>query len=206
MVAIHRLVTCFLLVLLWLPAAHAKDCQLTDSDREAALELSFKAFDQTPGQGWRPLFEKECYAQAADLLEAYAQQHPDAVSEHYMLPFHTGQLNALAGNDAAAITWMQRGYNERQSKLMNWNAFVDAALAFLHHDRSELITQRARVNEETPMPDARGLPNWAVDKKMNLDVVDGYIACFDKSYAEDYGDDCRQKDKNLDDAVLKPHG
>ena len=37
-------------------------------DREAILALEFKAFDQTEGSGWRPLYHNGCYVEVAELL------------------------------------------------------------------------------------------------------------------------------------------
>ena len=70
-------------------------------------------------------------------------------------------------------------------------------VAFLNGDRAGLEAARARL-AATPEPD-----NWAevtasfrekynvqIKWPMNLDVLDGLIACFGKSYDEAYGD-CR---------------
>lgn len=110
-----------------------------------------------------------------------------------MLPFHTGQLFALAGEHAEAIQWMEKGYSNGKSDPINWNAFVDANVAFLKHDYKALLNQRNLIDQEPPMTDRPGVPKWAVGKKMNLDVVDGFIACFEKPYDVAYGDECRRR-------------
>lgn len=177
--------------------AQAGDCSISRAERQTLLQLQFKQFDQQPGSGWRPLYAGKCYLHAAALLEDYMKEHPDAARKHYMLPFHTGQMFALGGKHSEAIRWMQKGHSDRKSDLIDWNAFVDANIAFLRHDRDVLLKQRSLINQQLPMPKQRGVPDWAAGKKMNLDVVDGFIACFEKPYESAYGDTCRQQGKKL---------
>lgn len=175
------------------PAQANDNCAMSFAKREALLALPFKSFDQQQGSGWRPLYESKCYTEAALLLEEYVKRHPRTAREQYMLPFHTGQLFALAGEHAKAIQWMHKGYSNGKFDPINWNAFVDANIAFLEHDYEALLKQRNLINKEPPMADRPGVPKWAVGKKMNLDVVDGFIACFGNSYDVAYGDKCRQQ-------------
>lgn len=175
------------------PAQANDDCTLSSAKREALLDLSFKQFDQQQGSGWRPLYASKCYMEAAMLLKEYVKRHPRTAQDQYMLPFHTGQLFALAGERAEAIGWMEKGYSNDKFDPINWNAFVDANVAFLKHDFKALLKQRDLINQEPPMTDRPGVPRWAVGKKMNLDVVDGFIACFEKPYDVAYGDECRRQ-------------
>lgn len=175
------------------------DCTMSSAKREVLLALPFKQFDQQQGNGWRPLYASKCYIEAASLLKEYVKRHPSVAQDQYMLPFHTGQLFALAGEHAEAIRWMEKGYSNDNFDPINWNAFVNANVAFLKHDYKALLKQRNLINQEPPMADRPGVPKWAVGKKMNLDVVDGFIACFDMPYDVAYGDECRRRGEKLAD-------
>lgn len=179
------------------PAQANDDCTMSSAEQEALLALPFKQFDQQQGNGWRPLYARKCYTEAALLLKEYVRRHPRTAQEQYMLSFHTGQLFALAGEHLEAITWMEKGYSNGKFDPINWNAFVDANVAFLKHDYKALLKQRTVINQEPPMVDRPGVPKWAVGKKMNLDVVDGFIACFKEPYDVAYSDECRRQGEEL---------
>jgi hypothetical protein len=190
--------TLFLLALLQLavltrPVQANGSCALSTAKREALLDLPFQQFDQEQGNGWRPLYASKCYREAAALLEEYVRRHPDTAREQYMLSFHTGQLFALAGEYARAIQWMKKGYSNKDSDLINWTAFVDANVAFLNHDYQALLKQRNLIDKESAMAEVPGVPKWAIGKKMNLDVVNGFLACFSKPYNVAYDDECRRQ-------------
>ena len=187
----------FLVAVLAAPAKATDDCTMSAAKREALLALPFKQFDQQQDDGWRPLYASKCYTEAALLLKEYVKRHPNTAQEQYMLPFHTGQLFALAGKHAEAIGWMEKGYSNDKFDPISWNAFVDANIAFLKHDYKALLKQRNLINKEPPMADGPGVPAWAVGKKMNLDVVDGFLACFEKPYDVAYGDECRRLSEKL---------
>lgn len=193
----YMLAAFLLLMTASVSVAHASDCTPSQNEREVMLKLSFKQFDQQQDSGWRRLYARQCYAQAAALLEAYMKLHPDAVRQQYMLPFHTGQMFALAGQDGKAIDYMRKGYTDWKSETIDWNAFVDANIAFLEHNRSNLLKQRSRISQQPPLSEGPGVPAWAVGKRMNLDVVDGFLARFDKPYADAYGDKCREQGREL---------
>lgn len=172
-------------------AAH-EQCEQNDKQIAAALNLTFEEFDQMEASGWRPLYENKCYKEAAKLIVRYMAQHPELVKQHYMLPFHAGQMYALHGEYQSAINYMQLGYSDIKSEYIDWNAFVDANIAFLNHDLSALQQARVKVAQQPKMPDSMHVPDWAIGKKMNLDVVDGFILCFDKPYVEAYSMTCRK--------------
>lgn len=196
------------LLLLWAmtsPAKAGDDCAVSAVEREELLTLPFQQFDQQHDSGWRPLYERGCHMEAALLLKEYVERHPDTAREQYMLAFHTGQLLALAGKRTEAIAWMEKGYSKTQSSMIDWDAFVDANIAFLRREFEQLLKQRARINRQPGMPAQAGVPEWAVGKKMNLDVVDGFIACFEEPYAVAYGEDCRQRgEKSAADSSTSP--
>jgi len=116
------------------------------------------------------------------------------------LVWHEGQLRAELGQTAEAIRLFQRA--RRPDVLLgqsqeNWNAYVDATVAFLKGDRAALLSARARL-AASPIPTITerqsdgSLRASKPDRQPNLDVVDGLIACFGRPYAEAYGSrNCR---------------
>lgn len=172
-------------------AAEGVSCEISKEQVERYLSLSFEEFDQTPDSGWRPYYENRCYETAATLLVKYIEEHPELAEAHYMLPFHTGQMYALDGQYAKAIAFMKDGYSDIPSTFVNWNAFVDANIAFLENELEVLRENRALIEKQPPLPDSPGIPQWAIGKKMNLDVVEGFINCFGESYETAYSQECR---------------
>lgn len=177
-------------------ASVVPDC---DYDRAAILALSPEAFDQDMNGGWRPLADKpECRGAAADLLAAYRHAHwgdlgPDQLHLNY---WHEGQIRASLDQRDRAVRLLMAGVNPNDSG----SGFDDYALgtvAFLRNDRPALEAARARL-AALPMPDSfrraaetfREKYGREVKWPMNLDVLDGLIACFGRSYDEAYGD-CR---------------
>ena len=74
-----------------------------------------------------------------------------------------------------------------------WNAYADATIAFLRRDRIALQQARKRlVAAPIPttmerLPDGSFRSGSHASQAPNLDVVDGLIKCFDRSYLEAYG-------------------
>ena len=167
------------------------DCAMSPSDREAVLKLSFTDFDQTEGKGWRLLYVSKCYAAAASLIVEYIDRYPERASEHNMLPFHAGQMLAMSGNYRESVRYLKLGYTQRESKIVDWNAFVDAHVAFIEKDAEKLEAMRARIAMQPAMKSGPGVPDWAIGKRINLDVVDGFLACFDKPFHVAYEAPCR---------------
>jgi hypothetical protein len=97
----------------------------------------------------------------------------------------------MAGNSEQAVAYMKRGYSDLESVLTDWNAFVDANIAFLPEDKDGLVAMRDRIAKQPVMPDRPNIPDWAVGKKMNLDVVEGFLACFGQAYHIAYEPPCR---------------
>ena len=192
--AIHRvLLTALALALITAKSIAADDqCDLSIAEIEKNIGLEFHDFDQNPELGWRPYYSHRCYESAGILIERYMAEHPGLASEHPILPFHAGQMFALSGHYKKAISLMEKAHADSSSDLVDWNAFVNANIAFLQRDLEILKEMRGRINMQPPMPESPGIPSWAVGKKMNLDVVDGFLRCFEKSYEDAYSKSCRE--------------
>lgn len=171
-------------------------CALPEDYEERYLTLSFAEFDQAPGHGWRPYYERQCYEIAAKLLRKYIEANPKLAKKHYMLPFHAGQMYAMDGQYRRAVAIMKKAYSDRPSRFVDWNAFVDANIAFLQSDIETLMEMRGRINQQPPMPDKPGIPEWAVGNKMNLEVVEGLVHCFGQAFDVAYSETCRDRARN----------
>lgn len=188
-----------LIVLMSLAIAQSAPSSVSETcshDRAALLALPPAAFDQDLQGGWRPLAEKpECAAVAADLLADYrkARWSDLTPSELHTNYWHEGQLRAGLGQTQAATRLMMAGVNPDMSR----SGFSDYALgtiAFLHQDRAGLIAARERLAALPKPPDfdqaaARFKAQYGFDLEwpVNLKVLDGFIACFDRPYSEAYG-------------------
>lgn len=159
-------------------------------DRSKMLALDQAAFDQDLSGGWRELAERDgCKAAAASLIRAYREANAPGSG---ILYWHEGQLRAELGETEAASALFER--SRRESDAFGWNYYVDASVAFLNKDRAAL--QAAR-NALVQLPRPKGFDPRGPDGKPikiawppNLNVVDGLLQCFDKSYAEAYGPAC----------------
>ncbi|HBS57599.1 MAG TPA: hypothetical protein DEA38_17990 [Stenotrophomonas sp.] len=179
----------------------APDCSY---DRDALLAMEPDAFDQDLEGGWRPLAERDCQREAADLLAAYSAL-PKAAGNTTII-WHEGQLRAELGQTAQAIALMQRTYKPKDKDPGYWNAYVDGTVAFLQHDRAALEKARAAlVAIPTPeefagaLKDGRYHFTTAGGQKVdvpwppNLDVLDGFLRCFDRDYHNAYGNQACRK-------------
>jgi hypothetical protein len=165
------------------------------------LALDVNSFDQDTSRGWRALAQQaRCKERAAEAIKLYRDF---TISRLTSLYWHEGQLRAELGQDEQAIALMRRAKKpplEFGQPQGDWNAYVDATIAFLKRDKVALLQAR-KVLAEFPLPDnykymdkdgvaRQGRPPlWPY----NLDVVDALIRCFDKPYREAYGSrKCRQ--------------
>lgn len=160
-------------------------------DRSAMLRLEQRAFDQDLQGGWRVIADRPgCSIAAADLIREYRKSHG---SEDRILYWHEGQLRATAGQTSAALRLFGRSYKEGRDAI-GWNAYVDATIAFLRRNRPGLLAARERLLLIPRSPDwsprgPDGKP-LAIAWPPNLNVVDGFIACFGQPYAKAYAPPC----------------
>jgi hypothetical protein len=78
---------------------------------------------------------------------------------------------------------------KRSGDVSGWNAYVDASIAFLKKDKSSLLSARRKL-QNWPKP-----KDWPLERPwpQNLVIVDGFINCFDLSYAEALNVECQPK-------------
>ncbi|MEM1106414.1 MAG: hypothetical protein AAGH87_08475 [Pseudomonadota bacterium] len=170
-------------------------------DRDALLALDFDRFDRNLEGGWRDLGDDpQCYGVAADSIETYRISTATTSAQTQSLVHHEAQMRAADGQSRSAIGLIETLLPLRADN-PEMQAYHEAEIAFLRRDRSALLAARARLLS-VPPPEGfeeavadflsrypgQPPPAWPV----NLDVVDGFIACFDRPYAEAYGaPECR---------------
>ncbi|WP_246606458.1 hypothetical protein [Novilysobacter antarcticus] len=184
------------------PVAHA--ATTCSYDKAALLALDEEAFDQDPSGGWRTVAKTPgCELAAADLLNAYRTKHSKVSA---VLAWHEGQLRAMAGQYERAIPLLNKDRKPPGQDPAGWNYYVDATLAFLRHDKPALLNARQQLaavpyaegmglpplkNGYFEIPGQPGHPATRMRWPPNIDVVDGLVACFGKSYSEADGKACR---------------
>lgn len=175
----------------------SQDQCLNQSERERLLNLDEKAFDQdTSGGGWRAIASKTgCEIAAADLIRDYRERHG---LKKTIIFWHEGQMRAVGNDYTAAIRLFEKSRKPKDQNVAGWNEYVDASIAFLEKDKLALLQARKALSEVEVSPgfDVKDgvfeIPNSSGEPvKMrwppNIDVVDGLIKCFEKSYRDAYG-------------------
>ncbi|MCH2486658.1 MAG: hypothetical protein MK010_02805 [Erythrobacter sp.] len=169
-------------------------------EREAVLATDFVPFDQTEGEGWRPLYDAGCYIEAANILRDWqarnlSQLSPDSPRERHFrrtLAWHEAQMWAFGGRNDVALPIFERTYggSENASDIAH-NRYVDGTIAFLKRDRDGLDTAIAAL-AATPKPSgwnkavgADGAPIY-MTWPLNLDVLQGLRRCWDEPYKTAY--------------------
>lgn len=169
-------------------------------DRAALLALSPEAFDQRMDSGWRPLASRpECREVAADLLAEYRAANwgslsPDELHVNY---WHEGQIRASLGQTARATRLLLAGVNPG-GEANGFEEYAIGTVAFLNGDREALQAARDRL-AATPAPAdwpdrvaaIREQLGVEVQWPMNLNVLDGLLACFGQPYRDAYRSSCR---------------
>lgn len=161
------------MLLALLLAATPQSCDVPTAERQRQLTLSYEAFDSVPEPyGWRALNASGCTDAAVALLESYRQANETRLSseERREIPFHIGQAFAFGGRDQTAAPYFNQADSPDAPE--EWRAYVAAHVAFFQHARPALEQARAR---------------YAAASKagsMRLKIIDGFLACLDKSYVE----------------------
>jgi outer membrane PBP1 activator LpoA protein len=130
--------------------------QSVDSRREALLTLSYTAFDQTEGEGWRALLNDQQYTEAAVLIEGYLKRHQNLTAmQTFMLHFHAAQLYATDRENRKAITHLRQASFKDAPR--GSNEYAQATVAFLQRDRGTLLAIKAYLAQE---PDTEDIANY----------------------------------------------
>ncbi len=164
------------------------------------MAMDFHTFDQTFGSGWRMVADKSgCTLVAADLIRDYIDLHSP---KENIIVFHEAQMRAKGGQTARAIELFRETREaEGQSSFFGWNQYVDATIAFLEGNKNALQDARESL-ASLPKPsnfravDRDGNP-VEISWPPNLHVVDGFLECFEETYATAY-DDCSGGDRKTD--------
>jgi hypothetical protein len=173
---------------------------LAQQERERLLALDENAFDQDlsgSGGGWRVVAAKTgCEMVAAELIRDYRERHTSSGTTLY---WHEGQMRASVNDYTTAIALFEQSRKPREQDLAGWNEYVDASVAFLKRDKPALIQARNALSAvKSPagvdlkdgvfeIPNNSGQP-FSMRWPANIDVVDGLIKCFERSYRDAYGD------------------
>lgn len=166
-------------------------------DPGAMMRLEFDAFDRTPESGWRVVGNTPgCENVAADLIARYRTEKID--DQRRGLMHHEAQLRAAAGQTDTAVTLLEQVRAMESAPEMI--AYRDAEIAFLRGDLAALRAARERLLA-VPAPEHfeataarfrerfpnQPPPTWP----LNIEVVNGFVACFGRPYAEAYTAPCR---------------
>ncbi|WP_258806582.1 hypothetical protein [Pseudidiomarina sp. CB1] len=175
---------------LWSNSEAAEPCLTPGTDY---LALEFMEFDQTMDAGWREVANREgCKVAAAELIKKYRTTHSELHDGQLsIMRWHEGQMRAEVGQNEQAVALFETTYKAKENDSFGWNYYVDATIAFLQQDREALLQAREQLAalpepSGVNMTDADGNP-VEMDWPPNLHVVDDFVACFGKSYAESYG-------------------
>lgn len=142
------------------------------------MRMSFREFDQTPGQGWRKLADEQRWHDAGVLIDRYVSYDPKMPAERLLvLNWHAGQMYAFAGENARAKERFAKALTPSgTTSPFEWNAYVRATIAFLDGDRATLEKCRAEI---AAGPTVEGV-------KPNLDIVDSLLRNFGSTYRQAY--------------------
>jgi hypothetical protein len=158
--------------------AEGDDCAVALAQaKKVASTQDYDKFDQTRGEGWRALAERQsCFAEAGYLIDSYLARRTDLrESQRVNLSFHAGQVYAFAGRDDEAVKRFRSAvHNPSASPEFKWSEYVLATIAFLEHDGEGLVKNRDVIADA-----ASDSPNQS-----NLQIVDLLMANFGKSYKD----------------------
>jgi hypothetical protein len=150
-----------------------RNCMVTDGERESMLRQDYQTFDTASGaRSWRALLQSGCIREAVDMLEAYRARNGSRLTleQRLELNFHIGQTLAFGGRDTDSLPYFESARADGASD--EWNAYVDATIAFIRKDRAQLEAARRRYLAA------------ASREPMRVRIIDGLLMCLDKPYTQ----------------------
>ena len=195
------------------PGADNASVEKCIPNADSLLALDFAAFDQDPSGGWRSVgAQTGCEGAIADLIARYRKSKGKSPERAKMLEWHEAQARAMAGQTDRAIKILQHRPDEEKPEGQTYYdepaaLYRDATIAFLENDRPALVAARARLASLPEPPDFTTLksgfrkkfptsapPVWPMD----LNAVDGLLACFGKPYRQAYASECRPSSRRAE--------
>lgn len=173
----------------WLGSCASPKADSCATRAEVMLDLSFHAFDQGPG-GWRSLDASfACSAHADDALAAYRARHASDLSaaNTSLLMWHEAQVLAGQGDTERAVSLMKEAAWVGEPE---WQRlYREGSIAFLERDLARLTARRESLAQLPRDPGLTTSDGTEATWPPNLEVLDGFIACFGKPYDTAYA--CR---------------
>lgn len=153
-------------------SANTPACQIDRARSKAMMASAYDAFDQSADGdlSWRVVMNTGCYDTAASLIAAYLTANSAQLTDEQTrtLNFHIAQTYAIGGEDQKAPPYLTKA---RGGTSDEWNAYVDATLAFVTKDR--LAFDAAQKRYETVAPNS---PRRA--------FLASFARCFESRYAQ----------------------
>lgn len=162
--------------------AHAADCSF---DQRKILTLDYFAFSDR----LETLDRKGCAAQMRDLLRDYRETRKKDLTpgQYRLLTWQEGTVRARMGDNFAAIPLLSAWLDDPTPAIRDYAA---ATIAFLRRDKPALLAARDKLIVE---PKPEGFDERVAGRTwpLNLVIVDAFVGCYDKPYAEAYdSEDC----------------
>ena len=161
-------------------SAHAADCP---SDPAPFIKLDYPAFSER----LYALDRNACLPQMRDLLHEYREARKKDLSsgQYRLLTWQEGTVRAEMGDNFTALPLLSAWLDDPTPAIRDYAA---ATIAFLQRDKPALLAARDKLIAE-PKPD--GFDERAIRQKwpLNLVIVDAFVGCWDRPYAEAYASD-----------------
>jgi len=162
------------------------------ADRDALMAMDYWTFDQDPAGSQAVYGKPGCELIGADLIRDYhaaLREKGEPVTHTFPqgtitfsetgeikgLYWHEGQIRAFEGQTENAKSLFRKFIDADRNSIASNRHYALATIAFLESDKDALLMERAALAAVVP------------EDNINLGVVDGLIACFDRPYKDAYG-------------------
>ncbi len=181
--SLHHLLPLYLLALCWQPLPTlaqnagtdpATDCAaLAASSHAASQNMDYQAFDQTQQQGWRVLQDAGCFAEAENLMQAFAASHtPENERARAALQLHIGQMQLRQDKRSAAARSFRQAVRADGDGAFKFNDFALALAAWAENQPQAFARHQAVLRSAQDNPGNR----------INLRLLDAMEAHFGQPY------------------------